>query len=62
MKRNISVEMNTFGHLPDITYDYVQDKNLKNFMEDLLKLKILRIKFLIKVIFLMKKKNFGRSS
>ena len=31
MKRNISVEMNTSGHLPDITYDYVQDKKLKKF-------------------------------
>ena len=33
MKRNISVEMNTSGHLPDITYDYVQDKKLKKFYE-----------------------------
>ena len=31
MKRNISVEMNTSGHLPDVTYDYVQDKKLKKF-------------------------------
>ena len=31
MKRNISVEMNTSGHLPDITYDYVQEKKLKKF-------------------------------
>ena len=31
MKRNISVEMNTSGHLPDITFDYVQDTKLKKF-------------------------------
>ena len=31
MKRNISVEINTSGHLPDITFDYVLDKKLKKF-------------------------------
>ena len=31
MKRNISVEMNISGHLPDITYDYVQYKQPKKF-------------------------------
>ena len=62
MKRNISVEMNTSGHLPDITYDYVQDKKPKKFYGRSFKIENFKNQIFDKVIFLMKKKNFGRSS
>ena len=55
MKKNISVEMNISGHLPEITYDYVQYKQPKKFYGRSLKIENFNNQIIYKSKFFDKK-------
>ena len=57
MKRNISVEMNISGHLPEITYDFVQNKQPKKFYGRSFKIKNFKNQIIDKRNFCDKKRK-----